>query len=125
VTIRIISEGWRHQYHRMKRSRDRFNAPHQIADEYDVASFSSQEVSVRSSSGEWHLKDWFANDASLVGHAANVSKDTCRQSGQLPSSSHILSGVFPAGDGDNQGSLSHEDTGGRLARFCSNLGQFC
>ena len=49
MTIRITSEGWRHQYRRMKRSRDWFNAPHQIVDEYDVASLSSQEVSVRSS----------------------------------------------------------------------------
>ena len=105
MTIRIISEGWRRQYHRRKRSRDRFNAPHQIADEYDVASLSLQEVSVRSSSGEWHFKDWIANDASLVGHAANVSKDTCCQSGQLPSNSHILSGVFHAGVWRQSGQL--------------------
>ena len=58
-------------------------------------------------------------------NAANVSKDTCRQSGRLPSNSHVLCGVFHAGDGDNQGSPGPDDTGDRLANFCPNLKQVC
>jgi len=49
-----------------------------------------------------------------LGHAANLSKDTWRQSGRLPSNSHLLSGVFHAGDGYNQSSPGHGHTGGRL-----------
>ncbi len=58
MTIRVFNEGWRHQYHRMKRSRDRFNAPHQIADEYDDDFYHAIQDT-------WHLKDWIANDAAL------------------------------------------------------------
>ena len=58
MTVRVFNEGWRHQYHRMKRSRDRFNAPHQIADEYDDDFYHAVQDT-------WHLKDWIANDAAL------------------------------------------------------------
>jgi hypothetical protein len=58
MTIRVFDEGWRHQYHRMKRSRERFNAPHQIADEYDDDFYHAVQDT-------WHLKDWIANDATL------------------------------------------------------------
>jgi hypothetical protein len=58
MTIRVFNEGWRHQHERMKRSRDRFNAPHQIADEYDDDFYHAIQDT-------WHLKDWIANDAAL------------------------------------------------------------
>jgi hypothetical protein len=58
MTVRVFNEGWRHQYERMKRSRDRFNAPHQIADEHDDDFYHAIQDT-------WHLKEWIANDAAL------------------------------------------------------------
>ena len=63
MIVHFFNEGWRHQYHRMKRSRDRFNAPHQIAHEYDDDFYHAVQDT-------WHLKDWIAHDAALgpLGH---------------------------------------------------------
>jgi hypothetical protein len=58
MTIRVFYEGWRDQYDRMKRSRDRFHAPHQIAAEYDDDFYHAVQDT-------WHLKDWIANDVTL------------------------------------------------------------
>lgn len=51
-----------------------------------------------------------------LGHAADVSKNTWRQSGRLHSHSRLLSGVFHADDGDNEGSPNARDADGHLAR---------
>ena len=58
MTIRVFNEGWRDQYARMKRSGDRFTAPHQIAAEYDDDFYHAVQDT-------WHLKDWIAEDATL------------------------------------------------------------
>jgi hypothetical protein len=58
MTIHAFNEGWRDQYARMKRSRDRFHAPHQSAAEYDDDFYHALQDA-------WHLKDWIANDAAL------------------------------------------------------------
>ena len=68
MTIRVFNEGWRHQYHRMKRSRDRFNAPHQIADEYDDDFYHAVQDT-------WHLKDWIANDAALGPLGSRIAQE--------------------------------------------------
>ena len=52
----------------MKRSCDRFNAPHQIADEYDDDFYHAiQDI--------WHLKDWMANDAALGPLGARIAQE--------------------------------------------------
>jgi hypothetical protein len=68
MTIRVFHEGWRHQYHRMKRSHDRFNAPHQIADEYDDDFYHAVQDT-------WHLKDWIANDAALGPLGSKIAQE--------------------------------------------------
>ena len=68
MTIRVFNEGWRHQYHRMKRSRDRFNAPHQIAEEYDDDFYHAIQDT-------WHLRDWIANDATLGPLGARIAQE--------------------------------------------------
>jgi hypothetical protein len=68
MTIRVFNEGWRHQYHRMKRSRDRFNAHHQIADEYDDDFYHAVQDT-------WHLKDWIANDAALGPLGSRIAQE--------------------------------------------------
>src|SRR5437764_15394195 len=68
MIIRVFDEGWRHQYHRMKRSRDRFNASHQIADEYDDDFYHAIQDT-------WHLKDWIANDAALGSLVSRIAQE--------------------------------------------------
>ena len=68
MTIRVFNEGWRHQYHRMERSRDRFHAPHQIADEYDDDFYHAVHDT-------WHLKDWIANDAALGPLGSRIAQE--------------------------------------------------
>ncbi len=58
MNIRVLNEGWRDQYARMKRSVARFNAPHQFAAEYDDDFYHAVQDT-------WHLKGWIANDAAL------------------------------------------------------------
>src|SRR4029077_65683 len=63
MPIRVLNEGGRDQYARMKRSVARFHAPHQFAAEYDDDFYHAVQ-------DMWHLKDWIANDAALgpLGH---------------------------------------------------------
>jgi len=68
MTIRVFNEGWRHQFHRMKRSRDRFIAPHQIAEEYDDDFYHAVQDT-------WHLKDWIANDAALGPLGSRIAQE--------------------------------------------------
>ena len=68
MTIRVFHEGWRHQYNRMKRSRERFNAPHQMADEYDDDFYHAIQDT-------WHLKDWIANDTALGPLGARIAQE--------------------------------------------------
>ena len=68
MTIHAFNEGWRDQYARMKRSRDRFHAPHQIADEYDDDFHHAVQDT-------WHLKDWIANDAALGPLGSTIARE--------------------------------------------------
>lgn len=68
MTIRVFSEGWRHQYERMKRSGDRFNTPHQIAAEYDDDFYHAVQDT-------WHLKDWIAEDITLGPLGLSIAKE--------------------------------------------------
>ena len=68
MTIRVFNEGWRYQYHRMKRSRDRFKAPHQTAEEYDDDFYHAIQDT-------WHLKDWIANDAALGPLGSRIAQE--------------------------------------------------
>jgi hypothetical protein len=52
----------------MRRSRDRFNAPHEIADEYDDDFYHAIQDT-------WHLKDWIANDAALGPLGARIAQE--------------------------------------------------
>src|SRR5438105_11965681 len=68
MSIRGLNEGWRDQYARMKRSGARFNAPHQIAAEYDDDFYHAVQDT-------WHLKDWIAEDATLSPRGFSIAKE--------------------------------------------------
>lgn len=68
MTIRVFNKGWRDQYARMKRSLDRFHAPHQIAAEYDDDFYHAVQDA-------WHLKDWIAEDATLGPLGLSIAKE--------------------------------------------------
>jgi hypothetical protein len=68
MTIRVLVEGWRNQYDRMQRSRDRLTREYQSSLEYDDDFYHVVQDA-------WHLKDWIAYDDALGSLRAVISKE--------------------------------------------------
>jgi hypothetical protein len=58
MTIRVLLEGWRDQYERMRRSRARLNGRYESSLAYDDDFYHAIQDA-------WHLKDWIGEDAAL------------------------------------------------------------
>ena len=69
MTIRVLSEGWRNQYDRMRRARTGLVRAHRAGDQYDDAFYHAVQDA-------WHLRDWIGKDTTL---SRQLRADICRE----------------------------------------------